>query len=222
MVRLQINTRPTATDLIPLATAKEFLRVTHSSEDTTIEAMIAGAIDSAQNFTNSNFLSHTYTMYLQSWSDVYVNNTYNGYLYRDIETNLNTVNGGYFSPYTGLAQFVIPNPPLRAITHIKYYDNTNTQQTYSATNYTMFSFINQKGFVEINKDVNLPSLYERADAVEIKFTTGFGNSSGDVPAAIKQAILLIIGKLYELREDSVSRLPKASEYLLEPYRIKTY
>ena len=40
--------------------------------------------------------------------------------------------------------------------------------------------------------------------------------------AIKQAILLIVGKMYELREDSVSRLPKASEYILDPYRVKTY
>jgi hypothetical protein len=40
--------------------------------------------------------------------------------------------------------------------------------------------------------------------------------------AIKQAILLIVGRMYELREDSVSRLPKASEYILDPYRVKTY
>jgi hypothetical protein len=43
-----------------------------------------------------------------------------------------------------------------------------------------------------------------------------------VPDAIKQAILLIVGRMYELREDSVSRLPKASEYILDPYRVKTY
>ena len=62
----------------------------------------------------------------------------------------------------------------------------------------------------------------RADAIEIKFDCGYGSSSSDVPDAIKQAILLIVGKMYELREDSVSRLPKASEYILDSYRVKTY
>ena len=59
-------------------------------------------------------------------------------------------------------------------------------------------------------------------------TCGYGDDgassdgAASVPEAIKQAVLLIIGKMYELREDSVSRLPKASEYILEPYRVKTY
>ena len=70
--------------------------------------------------------------------------------------------------------------------------------------------------------ISTPELYNRSDAIEIQFTCGYGASSSDVPDAIKQAILLIVGKMYELREDSVSRLPRASEYILDPYRIKTY
>lgn len=79
-----------------------------------------------------------------------------------------------------------------------------------------------KGFIEIQKGVSQPSLYKRADAIEIQFKCGYGTAASDVPEAIKQAILLVVGKMYELREDSVSRLPKASEYILDPYRIKTY
>ena len=49
-----------------------------------------------------------------------------------------------------------------------------------------------------------------------------------VPAAVKQAILLTVGALYEYREDGVIdnaglalvKAPKAAEDLLTPYRIR--
>ncbi len=220
MVRLLEQNTTTATDLISVATAKEFLRVTHSEDDTLIGSLIAAGIESAQNFTNMRFGSTTYIMYLESWTDVYVSNTYDGYLYRDVATSLNTAQGGYYSPYTGLAQFILPYPPLDRITGVQYYDRANVQQSFSS--YNSFAFTNQKGFIEITKGTDLPDVYERADAIQINFTGGFGSSGSDIPDAIKQAILLIVGHLYEKREDTVSRLPKASEYLLEPYRIKTY
>ena len=108
------------------------------------------------------------------------------------------------------------------MTRFEYYDNTNTKVTYNTSNFTLNKYTNQKNFIEINKGVTLPEVYNRADAIQISFTAGMSASSTGVPDAIIQAILLIVGHLYEKREDTVSRLPKASEYLLEPYRIKTY
>ena len=221
MVKLEEKTAPTYTDLISLATAKEFLRVTHSSEDTLITSLISAGIESAQNFTNTRFLWREYTLYMSAWNDVYSPNSYSGYLYRDIATNSNA-EGGYYSPFTGLPQIVLPSPPLKEVSRLEYYDTTNTKITYHHSNYTLNKYTNQKNFIEINKDVTLPEVYDRADAIQISFTAGMGSAGADVPDAIKQAILLIVGHLYEKREDTVSRLPKASEYLLEPYRIKTY
>tara|TARA_R100000008_G_C3584889_1_gene171415 strand:- start:2054 stop:2719 length:666 start_codon:yes stop_codon:yes gene_type:complete len=221
MVKLNLITAPTASTLIPTSTAKEFLRVTHSADDTLIASLVTAGMEVAQNYTNIKFLEHQYTLTMESWDDVYVSNSFDGYLYRDVVTNLSTY-GGYYSKYTGLSQIVLPYPPLIEITHLKYYDSDNVQQTWSSSNYSVGTFINQKGFIEIKNGINTPDLYNRADAIEIKFKCGFGSSGSDVPEAIKQAILLIVGRMYELREDSISRLPKASEYILDPYRVKTY
>ena len=60
MVRLQLNTAPTYTDLISVVTAKNFLRVTHTTDDTLIENLITAAIQVAQNYTNSRFLETRY------------------------------------------------------------------------------------------------------------------------------------------------------------------
>tara|TARA_R100000664_G_scaffold30954_1_gene44062 strand:- start:3759 stop:4415 length:657 start_codon:yes stop_codon:yes gene_type:complete len=218
MVRLQLNTSPTYTDLISLTTAKSFLRVTHTADDTLITSFITAAIQSAENYTNSRFLETQYTMFMETWDDVYVSNHYTTSLSNG--TYLTT--GGYVGK-DGLNQIVLPYAPLDSITHVKYYDSSNTQQTWTEdTDYSVNTFINQKGFIEITKNTTYPTLYDRADAIEIKFKAGYGTGDSDVPEPIKTAILLILGSMYEKREDSVSRLPKASEYLLDPYRFKTY
>ena len=117
MVRLNLVSSPTATDLISVATAKEFLRVTHTADDTLIGSMIAGAMEVAQNYTNTRFLEYEYMLVMASWDDVYVSNSYGGYLYGEINSGLSSY-GGYYSKYTGLAQVVLPYPPLREISHL--------------------------------------------------------------------------------------------------------
>jgi hypothetical protein len=45
-------------------------------------------------------------------------------------------------------------------------------------------------------------------------------TASDVPARIKQAMFLIIGRMYEQREDSVKNLPTASKWLLDAIKIQ--
>ena len=218
MVQLQLNSESAATTILPLADVKTFLRVTNTAEDSLITSFITAAVGVAQNYTNSRFLETQFTMFMENWNDVYVSNQYNTSLSNG--TYLTT--GGYVGK-DGLHQIVLPYAPLDSITHIKYYDSDDAQQTWvENTDYSVHTFINQKGFIEIQKGISTPNLYQRADAIEIKFKAGYGTTAGSVPEAIKSAVLLIIGFMYEKREDSVSRLPKASEYLLDPYRFKTY
>ncbi|ELR66058.1 hypothetical protein C942_00500 [Photobacterium marinum] len=59
--------------------------------------------------------------------------------------------------------------------------------------------------------------------VEVKYTVGFSDVS-EVPAPIKQAVLLIVGNLYENREDTVmgvnaAMIPFGSKNLLTTYRL---
>jgi len=218
MVKLTLEgSLPTYTDIISLATAKSFLRVTHTAEDTLITSFITAACQVAENYCNSRFLEVEYNMFMETWDDVYVSNHYT----TTLSDGSYLTTGGYVGK-DGLNQIVLPYAPLASITHLKYYDSANTIQTWAGTNYTTNKFLNQKGFLEIKDGVSTPTLAERADAIEIRFKAGYGTSGSDVPESIKTAILLILGFMYEKREDSVSRLPKASEYLLDPYRFKTY
>jgi uncharacterized phiE125 gp8 family phage protein len=59
--------QPTGTDIISLADMKQFLRVDHTDEDTTITAIIDAATQSIQDYTGRHFVSTTYIYSLDSF-----------------------------------------------------------------------------------------------------------------------------------------------------------
>jgi uncharacterized phiE125 gp8 family phage protein len=63
-----------------------------------------------------------------------------------------------------------------------------------------------------------PGADDRINAIKITFNAGFGAASA-VPNEIKHALLLMVGRAYEQREDSVERLPKASEQLAKFHKL---
>ena len=62
-----------------------------------------------------------------------------------------------------------------------------------------------------------------ANGICIEFDAGYGDAAADVPAAVKQAMLLLIGHLYENREAVTDKstvvLPMAVESLLWKNRV---
>jgi len=207
MARLTISSAA-STDILTTAEAKTHLRVTHSAEDTYIGTLIKVATTFAEKYCASAFVDTTYKMTMENWQDVFVSNS--------------TPVGGFYSPYTGLSQILLPKSPISSVSSITYYDTDNAQQTWASSNYNVLNPENQKGFIEVADGSEYPSIYSRGNAITITFISGYGAAASDVPDTIKQAVLLIIGNLYEKREDMVHRMPTSAEYLLEPFRIWEY
>lgn len=116
----------------------------------------------------------------------------------------------------------LPYPPLLGITSIKYYDNAGgAAVTINASNYVVDA-ISEPGRVALKTGVNWPSVTLREiNGVEIIYTAGYGADAADVPDQYKQAMLLLIGHLYENRESvvvqqgvSLVQVPQAVEWLL--------
>jgi uncharacterized phiE125 gp8 family phage protein len=94
----------------------------------------------------------------------------------------------------------VPMPPLASVTHVKYYDSTETLATLDAGDYTVHT--GTPGRIALAYESTWPSLYLRPDAIQVRFVAGYGAAS-TVPDAIKAAMLLIIGDLYKFRESGV-------------------
>jgi uncharacterized phiE125 gp8 family phage protein len=101
----------------------------------------------------------------------------------------------------------VPRPPLQSVAWIKYYDAQDVLQTWDAANYTVTKPRGPKakpGWIRpVSSTVSYPSAYGRPDAVEIKAVCGYGATYASVPPGIRQAMLLLLGELFERREETV-------------------
>ena len=115
----------------------------------------------------------------------------------------------------------LPFPDVSAVT-VKYQDADNQEQTVSSALYELIE--DARGALVSFRDVfTKPGLYDDMIApVNITLTAGFG-AADDVPQALKQAILLLVGHWYENREavnigNITTELPMAVNAPISPFR----
>ncbi len=97
-------------------------------------------------------------------------------------------------------RIILPLPPLKTVKSLKYYDIDGVEQTLGgSTSTTAFETVaptDDPGFVEPVSGEVWPSTRPRADAVTLRFVSGYASRAA-IPAGIKEAILLKTEHLYD-------------------------
>ena len=119
-------------------------------------------------------------------------------------------------------QISINKSDITAISSVKYYDQSNTQQTLSANDYQT-AIQGRPYSIQLT---TVPQVYNRLEAMVIRFTLGYTNAAA-VPEDIKTAIKTIIGTLYENRQTivtgtQVNEVPDTYKFIMENYRNRVY
>ena len=122
----------------------------------------------------------------------------------------------YFSPSL--------NTGDASVTSITYYDSDNTQQTWATSNYRYNEFSSPMG-ISLKVGKAYPTLADRKNAIEVTYKVG-SSSASDISEQLKQAGLILIGNMYENRQEiivgsSVGSIPMTARYLMNPYKIQT-
>lgn len=115
--------------------------------------------------------------------------------------------------------------PAISVANIKYYDTANALQTLDPSLY-IADVDSEPARVRF---YNVPATYDRPNSVFITFRAGYADVLGAfdaslVPQSIKRAMLLIIGHLYNNREQVVIGVSQTEidfgvDKLLEPHRL---
>lgn len=118
---------------------------------------------------------------------------------------------------------LLKSPVQTTLFNIKYYDDTETLQTLSASDYNLDN-VSMPARIAVAPDKSFPTLSKRINAVEVNYKVGV-DSASDVDMAIKQAVLLTIGYWYQNREAvmvgrQVNEMPMSAKYLLNQYKIQ--
>lgn len=106
--------------------------------------------------------------------------------------------------------------PVASITSISYKDANGDTQTLASSIYMLDNY-EMPNAVVLKANQQFPSTYDETNAVTVVYVAG--ESAGNVPKAILQAMYLTISDFYENRTDYVKRLPTAAEYLLDQFRV---
>lgn len=114
----------------------------------------------------------------------------------------------------------LPHGPVSAINSVKYYDEDEVLQTLDSADY----------WTDLDSDIarivirdSWPETEDMPNAVEIEYVCGYGASGDDVPKPIIAAMKLILGHLYENREqvgEIKHELPYGVHSLLSSYVLE--
>ena len=112
----------------------------------------------------------------------------------------------------------LPFPDVQSVV-VNYSDSAGVSQVFAGSNFTLMQDAMGSVLV-LNANASWPSVADKPNAVQISMVCGYGAAT-DVPAAIKMAILLDVGTLFENREsvtNDMGVLPLAYDALLNPFR----
>lgn len=117
---------------------------------------------------------------------------------------------------------------LQSVTHVKYTDTDDTQETFSS-DYYYVDTSSVPGRIVLKDQQTWPTdTLNAVNPIEIQFVTGYGDASTDVPDDIRNAILLTASHFYENRENfivsnvqsmTIESIPWTASTLLSGHRV---
>jgi len=190
---LRLVTAPTV-EPVTLSEAKQHLRVTDDADNAYITNLIVAARQAVESG--------------ESWS---------------LERSL--INSTWRLTLDGFAARVsvieLPRPPVASITSITYDDAANVAQTMASNRYRLLSDAEPARVMPVYND-EWPEAISYPGSVRITYVSGYGATAATVPQAIKQAVLLLVGDMYENRESILvgvnSGVLPTVRALLNPYQ----
>ena len=117
------------------------------------------------------------------------------------------------------SEIMLKHSPVQSITSIAYNDEDSASQ--SQTDYYLDTR-EQRAVLKPKYGETWPATDNTYENVVITYQSGYAST----PEQVNQAVLMLIGSLYEQRENhiigvSIDTIPLSAEYLLEPYRFVT-
>lgn len=185
---------PPLAPLVTTADAKAALRISHDDENALIASLVATA-----------------EAHLDGWE---------GLLRRALVTQawrVAVLDADHFG------RLFAPLSPVQSLEAIQYYPpDSETLTTATLANYRLIKAPDW-AYAEPRLSFSWPSTDDRPDALQAVFRIGYGDTPAAVPQTIVHAAKLLIGHLYENREETtalkLAQLPLGVQALIYPHKM---
>lgn len=119
----------------------------------------------------------------------------------------------------------LPFSPVQSVSSVTYVDADGDTQTLSASTYQVDAKGVKPSIYLAPDTLTWPTTQtDKINAVTVTFVAGYGAAGSDVPEHIRAAIQLVLGDLYQNRENTVignitNELPNGAKHLLWQDRL---
>lgn len=191
-----VRTADSTTEPVTLAEAKTHLRVDTTADDSLIEGLIAAARQWVEHYTRRALITQTWAASLHRF------------------------------PHQECEPILLPHSPLQSVDSIEYLDLSGASTTWAASKYQVDDVSEPPRILPVEAEDYPSEQDDTFNTVTITFTAGYGDAESDVPQPIRQAMFLLVGEMYERREQAVTgtiinEVPLGVQALLGPYRVLT-
>ena len=214
MREYQVVTPPGVEPLL-LADAKQHLRVDTTADDTFILSLIRACRFHLERQYEVSLISQTLSLSLDNFPWWWM-----------FRGSPNSAAWWYYDSMY-YAQIELRGP-VQSITSVDYLDASNAPQTLSSSKYTLDDTMLPARLVPTYNTIWPVTALGVVNAVTVTFVTGFGAADTNVPDDIKAALKLLLGHLYENRDQIVTdarvaaiQMPFGVDQLMRPYGNKT-
>ena len=117
--------------------------------------------------------------------------------------------------------FELMQPPIIAVQSVQFVDEAGVLQTLDPADYTLDT-VSEPGYLVPAYGKEWPATRSQPNAVVVNYTAGYGLLPANVPAPLKQWMLLAIGDMYGTRNASSEKPVVKHNFvdgLLDPYRM---
>jgi uncharacterized phiE125 gp8 family phage protein len=114
----------------------------------------------------------------------------------------------------------LPRPPLISVTAVTYRNTAGSWITLAPASYVVSAPVGptaERGTISLAYSQTWPSTYGEVDVVKVRFVAGYGTTAVSVPDDLRDALLLILGDLYEHRTGG-GHDRTAAEAIMSSYR----
>lgn len=190
---------------------REYAHIDDGVETTVINNMIKSSRMYVENYTGRSLLNRTLKLSID-----YVD-----------EVDQPLWEGTRIGPDMAIRRRYIqlPRPPVVSVTHVKTFDDADTETTLASSKYYVDNQ-REPARVVLRNGETWPTALRVANAIEVTYVSGYGASRSNVPEAIIQGLFSHIAFMYENRGDAYGKpqnpLPHSIKYLLDPYKVLNF
>lgn len=178
---------------VTLCNLKDQLRISGTNEDALLAMYIASAREQIEEMTGLAMITQQFRLTLDHWPNgrrAWWDGVQSGAI-GDIE-GANAYNA-----------IELPRYRLQSVDAMRVFSIDGVSQSVSLSDFVIDT--QQKpGRLVLRSNATWPVALQTANAIEIDYTAGFGDTSDDVPAALKLAVMQMAASLYQHRGDECS------------------